>query len=70
MITPCGDESVVLARLTASVLVLRVVRKGKGGGVTVWLLLAVVVVELKVLATFSVDVDAVLGMSLIVFSII
>ena len=74
MITPCGDESVVLTTLTASVLVLRVVRKGKVGAVTVvWLLLTVdvvVVVELKVLATFSVDVDAVLGTSLIVFSII
>ena len=73
VITPCGDESVVLATVTTSVVVLRVVRNGKVGAVTVFLLLTVdVVVELKVLVTSSVDVDidAVLGTSLIVFSII
>ena len=75
VITPCGDESVVLATVTISVVVLKVVRNGKVGAVTVFLLLfsVVVVVELRVVVvTFSVDVDidAVLGTSLIVFSII
>ena len=76
MITPCGDESVVLASVTISVVVLKVVRNGKIGAVTVFLLLfsvVVVVVERRVVVdTFSVDVDidAVLGTSLIVFSII
>ena len=66
----------VLATVTISVVVLKVVRNGKVGAVTVFLLLfsvVVVVVELRVVVvTFSVDVDidAVLGTSLIVFSII
>ena len=63
----------VVDTVTISVVVLKVVRNGKVGAVTVFLLLTVVVVvEVKVLVTSSVDVDidAVLGTSLIVFSII